>query len=198
MNKGKCVCPMCRMCGKNTCGNDPLVPYFLNRGKACNSLILKLVGERGFEPPTPWSRTRCSTRLSHSPNLNGWSTSAGAAWRVCSRMHCDQCSRTVMPAASAPRHCRPANSAFAIVCLVSRNHCAQTWHGPRAGPARVVNRSCPILPSIPRAARPPPAQTVSGPPAASQSPQCADAAPIQTSVPARLCPADIRNSLCDC
>jgi hypothetical protein len=29
----------------------------------------KLVGERGFEPPTPWSRTRCSTRLSHSPNL---------------------------------------------------------------------------------------------------------------------------------
>jgi hypothetical protein len=28
-----------------------------------------LVGERGFEPPTPWSRTRCSTRLSHSPNL---------------------------------------------------------------------------------------------------------------------------------
>src|ERR1700746_2847570 len=27
----------------------------------------RLVGERGFEPPTPWSRTRCSTRLSHSP-----------------------------------------------------------------------------------------------------------------------------------
>jgi hypothetical protein len=26
-----------------------------------------MVGERGFEPPTPWSRTRCSTRLSHSP-----------------------------------------------------------------------------------------------------------------------------------
>jgi hypothetical protein len=26
-----------------------------------------VVGERGFEPPTPWSRTRCSTRLSHSP-----------------------------------------------------------------------------------------------------------------------------------
>jgi hypothetical protein len=28
-----------------------------------------LVGERGFEPPTPWSRTRCSTRLSHSPMI---------------------------------------------------------------------------------------------------------------------------------
>src|SRR5437764_15122347 len=37
----------------------------------------ELVGERGFEPPTPWSRTRCSTRLSHSPTtmiaqLPGW------------------------------------------------------------------------------------------------------------------------------
>jgi hypothetical protein len=32
-------------------------------------LSTRLVGERGFEPPTPWSRTRCSTRLSHSPNL---------------------------------------------------------------------------------------------------------------------------------
>src|SRR5690348_15594525 len=30
-------------------------------------LLKVLVGERGFEPPTPWSRTRCSTRLSHSP-----------------------------------------------------------------------------------------------------------------------------------
>src|SRR5215831_3422300 len=27
----------------------------------------KMVGARGFEPPTPWSRTRCSTRLSHAP-----------------------------------------------------------------------------------------------------------------------------------
>ena len=35
-------------------------------GVARNSLQ-ELVGERGFEPPTPWSRTRCSTRLSHSP-----------------------------------------------------------------------------------------------------------------------------------
>ena len=25
------------------------------------------VGETGFEPATPWSRTKCSTRLSHSP-----------------------------------------------------------------------------------------------------------------------------------
>ncbi len=39
-----------------------------------------MVGERGFEPPTPWSRTRCSTRLSHSPT---WCVerTPGAAWR---------------------------------------------------------------------------------------------------------------------
>src|SRR5262245_29007456 len=28
---------------------------------------LQRVGETGFEPATPWSRTKCSTRLSHSP-----------------------------------------------------------------------------------------------------------------------------------
>jgi hypothetical protein len=33
--------------------------------------LKRLVGERGFEPPTPWSRTRCSTRLSHSPTCAG-------------------------------------------------------------------------------------------------------------------------------
>src|ERR1039458_7887742 len=37
----------------------------------------RMVGERGFEPPTPWSRTRCSTRLSHSPNLGCRSVSLG-------------------------------------------------------------------------------------------------------------------------
>src|SRR5262245_3216606 len=26
-----------------------------------------LVGARGFEPPTPWSRTRCATRLRYAP-----------------------------------------------------------------------------------------------------------------------------------
>src|SRR5437764_2350957 len=36
------------------------------RNQDCK-LLKELVGERGFEPPTPWSRTRCSTRLSHSP-----------------------------------------------------------------------------------------------------------------------------------
>jgi hypothetical protein len=33
-------------------------------------LLKLLVGKRGFEPPTPASRTLCSTRLSHFPNKN--------------------------------------------------------------------------------------------------------------------------------
>src|SRR6266404_9778984 len=46
-------------------------------------ILLKiLVGERGFEPPTPWARTRCSTRLSHSPT-DGWMTATtGTTWRL--------------------------------------------------------------------------------------------------------------------
>ncbi|MCU1252733.1 MAG: hypothetical protein JWQ49_5762 [Edaphobacter sp.] len=28
-----------------------------------------MVGARGFEPPTPWSRTRCATRLRYAPNV---------------------------------------------------------------------------------------------------------------------------------
>lgn len=28
----------------------------------------KLVGERGFEPPTHWSQTSCATKLRYSPN----------------------------------------------------------------------------------------------------------------------------------
>ena len=34
----------------------------------CQIFREKMVGERGFEPPTPSSRTMCATRLRHSPN----------------------------------------------------------------------------------------------------------------------------------
>ena len=37
------------------------------------------VGETGFEPATPWSRTKCSTRLSHSP-VSLWSDSRRLAF----------------------------------------------------------------------------------------------------------------------
>src|SRR5579859_2206670 len=42
-----------------------------------------MVGERGFEPPTPWSRTRCSTRLSHSPTLCGGAECALETAELC-------------------------------------------------------------------------------------------------------------------
>ena len=32
--------------------------------------ITKMVGKTGFEPATPWSQTKCSTKLSHFP-ING-------------------------------------------------------------------------------------------------------------------------------
>ena len=33
-----------------------------------NYTRLYMVGKTGFEPATPWSQTRCSTKLSHFPN----------------------------------------------------------------------------------------------------------------------------------
>src|SRR5271155_2034611 len=45
-------------------------------------ILNELVGERGFEPPTPWSRTRCSTRLSHSPTDDWMTATTGTAWRL--------------------------------------------------------------------------------------------------------------------
>ena len=38
-----------------------------SRGRSQVFLREKVVGARGFEPPTPRSRTECSTRLSHAP-----------------------------------------------------------------------------------------------------------------------------------
>src|SRR5262249_46576124 len=39
-------------------------PYHSPQAMCC---VRKLVGVAGFEPATPSSRTRCSTRLSHTP-----------------------------------------------------------------------------------------------------------------------------------
>src|SRR4051794_6157894 len=76
----------------------PLVPHCVpntrfpkNRGpravgKPDQSRGPALVGETGFEPATPWSRTRCSTRLSHSPKAlyppKGRTEVTGSAGRV--------------------------------------------------------------------------------------------------------------------
>src|SRR5437660_2739029 len=51
-------------------------------GSENRKLLKNLVGERGFEPPTPWSRTRCSTRLSHSPTDDWMTATTGTTWRL--------------------------------------------------------------------------------------------------------------------
>ena len=38
--------------------------------------IMKGIGVTGFEPATPWSQTRCSTKLSHTPVLHGFKRTA--------------------------------------------------------------------------------------------------------------------------
>src|SRR4030095_9285879 len=42
-------------------------PRAARGGVSVTATAVEMVGARGFEPPTPWSRTRCSTRLSHAP-----------------------------------------------------------------------------------------------------------------------------------
>jgi hypothetical protein len=40
------------------------------RARTCSACLMpvkRMVGARGFEPPTPWSRTRCATRLRYAP-----------------------------------------------------------------------------------------------------------------------------------
>ncbi len=43
-------------------------PLFCRRKKTCLfRQVSKMVGERGFEPPTHWSQTSCATKLRYSP-----------------------------------------------------------------------------------------------------------------------------------
>jgi hypothetical protein len=66
-------------CGLPLC--LPRVPHTVGKAKGVGATEripqqlrpLYPVGETGFEPATPWSRTKCSTRLSHSPGAaHGW------------------------------------------------------------------------------------------------------------------------------
>src|SRR5690349_3048251 len=41
-----------------------------------------VVGARGFEPPTPRSRTECSTRLSHAPTADSSYSKCGPGRRI--------------------------------------------------------------------------------------------------------------------
>ncbi len=64
------------------------------------------VGETGFEPATPWSRTKCSTRLSHSPFFDHPTPGSGclgdalAAARIYARPPPESTTHTRLPAPS--------------------------------------------------------------------------------------------------
>ena len=48
----------------------PIPPYpHICKTKAVNNDGFIVVGVRGFEPPASWSRTKHSTKLSHTPML---------------------------------------------------------------------------------------------------------------------------------
>ena len=42
--------------------------YLQNKGMY---IFKRMIGMTGFEPTTPWSQTKCSTKLSYIPYLNG-------------------------------------------------------------------------------------------------------------------------------
>src|SRR5271157_5461788 len=79
----------CKVCQLRVSQLKGSVQKFLSAKRMLLSLFylpqtirIRLVGERGFEPPTPWSRTRCSTRLSHSPTVHGTTDATGTTWRL--------------------------------------------------------------------------------------------------------------------
>ena len=42
-----------------------------------------MVGVRGFEPPTPSSRTKCATKLRHTPNNGRYYTDMTGFYQPC-------------------------------------------------------------------------------------------------------------------
>ena len=40
---------------------------FLYKKNSQRELLHRLIGKTGFEPATPWSQTKCSTKLSYFP-----------------------------------------------------------------------------------------------------------------------------------
>src|SRR5580658_8218311 len=81
-----------------------------------------MVGERGFEPPTPWSRTRCSTRLSHSPNTVEKATYFCLGLVVPAQsMRSSECTRKQPPACPPTPLC-PANLYWNQSATVEQAH----------------------------------------------------------------------------
>ncbi len=60
---------VCRSVGLSVCRSSKIESLYSGEKKPrIAGFLLKLVGERGFEPPTHWSQTSCATKLRYSPN----------------------------------------------------------------------------------------------------------------------------------
>src|SRR5690348_15856572 len=82
-----------------------------------------MVGERGFEPPTPWSRTRCSTRLSHSPTVDS----------ACSARVIKVYAEPALPARHVPRRNRvkkPELASAELTPILLPSPGKRALHGP--------------------------------------------------------------------
>ncbi len=59
---------VCRSVGLSVCRSSKIESLYSGEKKPrIAGFLLKLVGERGFEPPTHWSQTSCATKLRYSP-----------------------------------------------------------------------------------------------------------------------------------
>jgi hypothetical protein len=68
--------------GLSARGRTELLTFVLKITKPLNTNVLNgfvMVGAKGFEPPTPWSQTRCATRLRYAPTMVCYRTQ-GAVW----------------------------------------------------------------------------------------------------------------------
>ena len=86
----------------------------------------KVVGARGFEPPTPRSRTECSTRLSHAPTTEpAYSTPTPDAGEISLRPAADRqlpADREAGPARVTGRACKIRLDRDDDMCLTGKRH----------------------------------------------------------------------------
>ncbi|CRH35281.1 hypothetical protein BN1184_AA_01710 [Pantoea ananatis] len=55
-------------CARRNPPSEVLIHFYSGEKKPVFAdRFLKMVGERGFEPPTHWSQTSCATKLRYSP-----------------------------------------------------------------------------------------------------------------------------------
>jgi hypothetical protein len=136
----------------STCGPRRRVPKKRrpqSLGFLQSSCGLLPVGETGFEPATPWTRTKCSTRLSHSPSLSaGLSTMQSE--RSSSLAH-----SSVSTGTGAGTGCWPPSTIWEVAGSGRRGGSVSPEHGRRGSRSNVRHcRGLIVGASVPRDSRP--------------------------------------------